>query len=216
MEVKNHIINRIVYQRMLPLFYHENKDVSIGVTRALYKAGIRVIEYTNRGAAAIENFCALKEMQQAELPDLILGIGTIRNSKEAEAFINAGADFLVSPIVTSEVAVVAASHKLLWIPGCMTPTEVHSAYNHGALLVKIFPAIVLGPEFISSIKEIFPGQLFMATGCGELSKENLNNWFNAGACAVGLGSKLITQSKMDNRDFEGLYQDISGAISLVN
>jgi 2-dehydro-3-deoxyphosphogluconate aldolase/(4S)-4-hydroxy-2-oxoglutarate aldolase len=215
MKNKHDIIGRIISQGLLPLFYHENKDVSIEITTALYRAGIRVIEYTNRGAHAVNNFAVLKELQEKELPDMILGIGTIRSSNEANDFINAGADFLVAPVVNPEVADIAARNNLLWIPGCMTPTEIYTAYKYGATLVKIFPANVLGPDFISAIKEIFPEVSFMATGIGDLTKQNLMDWFKAGVSAVGLGSKLITPGKMDNGDFEGIYLKTLEVVNLI-
>ena len=81
---------------MLPLFYWDSAEVSIEVTRVLYKAGVRALEYTNRGAAALENFRAMKKAFFLEAPDLYLGIGTIKTADEARAFIEAGADFIVT------------------------------------------------------------------------------------------------------------------------
>jgi 2-dehydro-3-deoxyphosphogluconate aldolase/(4S)-4-hydroxy-2-oxoglutarate aldolase len=202
------IIGNIARQKILPLFYHKSESATINVARTLYQAGVRVIEYTNRGPSALENFKSLKKLQSEELYDLILGIGTIKDSIDAENYVNAGADFLVAPVTDPAVASVAVKHGLLWIPGCMTPTEIQLAYKCGAKLVKIFPASVVGPQFITAVKDIFPGILFMATGCGELSKENLNNWFNAGACAIGAGSKLIKQDRIDNNDLQGLLKDV--------
>lgn len=210
MENKNlDIIDKITAQKILPLYYNENEFVTINVAKTLYQAGVRVIKYTNRGPFALENFKSLKKLQNEELYDLVLGNGTIKDSYDAENYINAGADFLVAPVTDLEVASIAAKHGVLWIAGCMTPTEIHLAHKGGAKLVKIFPASVIGPEFITTVKDIFSGMSFMATGCGGLSKENLNNWFNAGACAIGSGSKLIKQSRIDELDFEGLFKDVS-------
>ncbi len=200
---------------MLPLFFHKSKEVSTGITRTLYKAGVRIIEYTNRGETALENFKALKQLQKTEYPDLLLGIGTIKTLLQATEFIEAGADFLISPIVNPEVAAVAAKENMLWIPGCMTPTEIHTAQHFGASLIKIFPANILGPAFISSIKELFPGQLFMPTGGVELEQENITAWFKAGVCAVGMGSKLITKEIMENKEYDQLYQDTVKAAALI-
>jgi len=104
---KQHIKDQIFQQGVLPLFYNNSSKVSIDITKALYKAGIRVIEYTNRGGAAVKNFKALKQLQQQELPDLILGIGTVKSANDAGQFINAGADFIISPLVNPKVAAVA-------------------------------------------------------------------------------------------------------------
>jgi 2-dehydro-3-deoxyphosphogluconate aldolase/(4S)-4-hydroxy-2-oxoglutarate aldolase len=208
-------VDSILKQRMLPLFFYEDSAVSVEITRTLYKAGIRVFEYTNRGDAALENFKALKELQQQEMPDLQLGIGTIKSLKEAEDFIAAGADFLVSPITNPEVAELANANDMLWIPGCMTPTEIYTAQQYNAAIIKIFPANIVGPEFISSIKELFRGQLFIPTGGVELDADNIQGWFKAGVCAVGMGSKLITKDVLKNKQYDLLYTETVKAIELV-
>jgi 2-dehydro-3-deoxyphosphogluconate aldolase/(4S)-4-hydroxy-2-oxoglutarate aldolase len=215
MKIKKAVLNSILTQGMLPLFFYEDAEVSLQITRTLYKAGIRIIEYTNRGKQALDNFKALKKAAHKEMPELLLGIGTIKNVSDAEAFIDVGADFIVSPIINPEVAKVAHKYKLLWIPGCMTPTEIYAAQRNGAELIKIFPANILGPAFISSIKDLFPGQLFMPTGGVELNAKNISSWFHAGVCAVGMGSKLISKDVMDKKLYDQLYTDTIKAIELV-
>lgn len=215
MKSKQIVLDSIISQGMLPLFFYENAEVSLEITRTLYKAGVRVFEYTNRGKSALANFKLLKEAKQKEMPDLYLGIGTIKSVQDAESFVEAGADFLVAPIVNPEVAKVAEKHDMLWIPGCMTPTEIYTAQCYNAALIKLFPANILGPAFLSSIKELFPGQLFMPTGGVELEKENIAGWFKAGVCAVGMGSKLISKKVMEGKLYEQLYQDTLTATELV-
>lgn len=215
MKHKQDILDSIITQGMLPLFYNAGAEVSAAVTRTLYKAGVRVFEYTNRGAAALDNFKQLKALQKAEMPDLHLGIGTIKSLAEAKTFVEAGADFLVSPIVNPEVARLARHHDLLWIPGCMTPTEIYTAQTQDALLIKLFPANILGPAFVSSIRELFPGQLFMPTGGVELEQQNITSWFHAGVCAVGMGSKLISKKLLDDKNYDQLYTDTQQALQLV-
>ncbi|MDB5018184.1 MAG: bifunctional 4-hydroxy-2-oxoglutarate aldolase/2-dehydro-3-deoxy-phosphogluconate aldolase, partial [Mucilaginibacter sp.] len=106
-------------------------------------------------------------------------------------------------------------HKFLWIPGCMTPTEIYSAQKNGAEIIKIFPANIVGPAFISSVKEVFPGQLFMPTGGVELNTKNISGWFHAGACALGMGSKLISKEILNGRLYDQLYSDTVKALELV-
>jgi 2-dehydro-3-deoxyphosphogluconate aldolase/(4S)-4-hydroxy-2-oxoglutarate aldolase len=215
MSNKQAVIDSILAQRMLPLFFYENTEVSLQITRTLYSAGIRVLEYTNRGEAALENFKALKKLQQREMPGMHLGIGTIKTAKEAEDFIAAGADFIVAPIMNPEVAELTDKNDMLWIPGCMTPTEIFTAQTNGAAIIKIFPANILGPEFISSIRELFRGQLFIPTGGVEIESDNINKWFKAGVCAVGMGSKLISKKVLDQQLYDNLYNDTLKAIQLV-
>ena len=215
MKHKKTVLNSILSQGMLPLFYYEDAEVSLEITRSLYKAGVRILEYTNRGKQALENFKVLKKAQKKELTDLTIGIGTIKNISEAEMFMDAGADFIVSPITNPEVAKAVHKQKLLWIPGCMTPTEIYAAQKHGAELIKIFPANILGPGFVSSVKELFPGLLFIPTGGVEAEAENISSWFHAGVCAVGMGSKLISKDILERRLYDQLYHDTLNALELV-
>jgi 2-dehydro-3-deoxyphosphogluconate aldolase / (4S)-4-hydroxy-2-oxoglutarate aldolase len=212
---KNTALQTIVKQGVLPLFFYENPLVSLDIVRALYRAGIRTLEYTNRGPAALDNFTFMKKELSQEYPDLHLGIGTIKTAAEAERFIRAGADYIVAPIVNPEVARVAHGAGLLWIPGCMTPSEIFQAQEHQAALIKIFPANIVGASFISSIKELFPGQLFMPTGGVEIEEENLRTWFTAGVCAVGMGSKLISKTVLQEQQYEVLESLTTKALNMV-
>jgi 2-dehydro-3-deoxyphosphogluconate aldolase/(4S)-4-hydroxy-2-oxoglutarate aldolase len=215
MPTKSQIQDSIIKQGILPLFYNDSSEVTIAITRKLYEAGIRVIEYTNRGEAALDNFKALKELQKEELPELLLGIGTIKSAEQAVQFVDAGADFLISPLVNPGVAAVAAKNDLLWIPGCMTPTEIYNAQQLGATLIKLFPANILGPAFVSAVKELFPGVLMMPTGGVEMSQENISAWFDGGVSAVGMGSKLITKTIIQNQAYNQLYIATLQALQFV-
>lgn len=209
------IIKKIAEQGMLPLYFHADPSVSVEVLKALYAAGIRAVEYTNRGEAALENFKLLKETRDRELPEMLLGIGTIKRKKDAKAFMKAGADFIIAPGMIEEVAEAVHKEEMLWIPGCMTPTEIIKAEEAGAKLVKLFPGNLLGPAFVSAIKELFPGLYFMPTGGVEVNKENLTGWFKAGVVAVGMGSKLITKDILEKKEYETLINKTKEAIALV-
>lgn len=215
MSNKHKILDAILVQGMLPLFYQDSEDVSVELMRTLYGAGIRVFEYTNRGKLALPNFKKLIKVKNEEMPDLYLGIGTIKTTADARAFIHAGTDFIVAPIVNPAVAEIADKEGMLWIPGCMTPTEISIAQENKAMLIKIFPANILGPEFLTSIKELFAGQLFMPTGGVEIDADNLKTWFKAGVCAVGMGSKLVSKEIMENRLYEKLAQNTRLALTLI-
>jgi 2-dehydro-3-deoxyphosphogluconate aldolase/(4S)-4-hydroxy-2-oxoglutarate aldolase len=212
---KEEVLDSILTQGMLPLFFYEDAEVSTEIVRTLYKAGVRVLEYTNRGKDALHNFRVIKKTVLKEMPDMYLGIGTIKTGLEAEIFVDAGADFIVSPIVDNEVALVASSHKMLWIPGCMTPTEIHIAQQYKAVLIKLFPANILGPAFMLSIRDLFPGQLFIPTGGVEMEAGNISGWFRSGVCAVGIGSKLISKKVLDEKLYGQLHADTLKALELV-
>ncbi len=213
---KADISNIIMQQAVLPLFFHKDSTVCTEVMRSLYGAGIKAIEYTNRGEAAFANFKQMKAVRDAELPGLFIGIGTIKNRNQARAFIEAGADYLISPGLVAEVAEEAAASGTLYSPGCMTPSEIIAAENMGLDLIKIFPGNVLGTGFISAIKEIFPSVSFMVTGGVEPTEDNLKGWFNAGVSAVGMGSKLITKQLLEAKDYEGLEKATAQLLTLIS
>lgn len=191
----------IIDQGILPLYFNADETVSVEVLKAIYKAGIKAVEYTNRGDAALNNFKKMAAVRNNEMPGLLLGVGTIKNLEQAENYINAGADFLVSPGFVLEVATYANSKNILYAPGCMTPTEIIAAENAGIKFIKLFPGDMLGPKFLTTIKEIFPKLFFMPTGGVDTTKENIEGWFRAGVVAVGMGSKLISKKLMEVKDY---------------
>lgn len=215
MKTKENSLKAITDQGILPLFYFEDAQVSLKIIRTLYKSGIRVLEYTNRGPAALSNFKILIEALKTEMQDLYLGIGTIKTVLEAKEFIAAGAHFIVSPIVNEEVGQLVHEQGLLWVPGCFTPTEINTAHQMGAGLIKLFPANILGPSYMAAIRDLFPGQLFIPTGGVEIEQSNISNWFKSGVCAVGMGSKLISKDILENKDYNELANLTRKTIELV-
>jgi 2-dehydro-3-deoxyphosphogluconate aldolase/(4S)-4-hydroxy-2-oxoglutarate aldolase len=215
MEKKEELLKRIPEQGILPLYFYKDAEVSVEVLKALFNAGIRMVEYTNRGEAALQNFRKMREVCDNELKGMYLGIGTIKNAQMAQTFIDAGADFIICPGLVEEVAEVADKNNMLWVPGCMTPSEIIRAENLGAKMIKLFPGNLLGPEFMTSIKSIFADLLFMPTGGVSLDKENLEAWFKSGVCAVGMGSKLISKQLLEEKNYskiEELTKEVIGTI----
>jgi 2-dehydro-3-deoxyphosphogluconate aldolase/(4S)-4-hydroxy-2-oxoglutarate aldolase len=213
--MKQKAIDTILQQGILPLYFNADETVSIEILRAMYNAGIKAVEYTNRGEAALNNFKKLVEIRNAEMSEMLLGVGTIKNLQQAEDYISVGADFMVSPGFVKEVADKANSIGMLYAPGCMTPTEIIAAENNGVTFIKLFPGNMLGPDFLSSIKEIFPKLLFMPTGGVDTTKENIETWFKAGVCAVGMGSKLISKKLMEARDYITIEESTKQVLSLI-
>lgn len=215
MDKKETLLKLIPEQGILPLYFTKDCEVSINVLKALYNAGIRTVEYTNRGEAALQNFAKMKEICNSELVGMYLGVGTIKDGETAKKFIEAGADYIISPGLVKSVAKVADKNGMLWIPGCMTPTEIIRAETLGAKVIKLFPGNILGTAFLSSIKELFPDLLFMPTGGVDLDKENIAGWFKAGVCAVGMGSKLISKPLLEQKDYAKIGELTKQAIEIV-
>lgn len=215
MHKKDRALQQLLDQRCLPLFYHDSKDLSVQVLHALYQAGIRIMEYTARGPKALENFQLLRKECAAHMPEMLLGIGTIKTAAQADDFISAGADFVVCPTINKQVALTVQQNGLLWIPGCMTPTEIAAAEEAGAVIVKIFPGNILGPSYITAIRELFPGIRFMPTGGVEPDLQNLRAWFATGVVAVGMGSKLISKEILQKGDFLKLKEKTGELMRLI-
>lgn len=215
MDKKLQIVEFVREQGVLPLFFHKDVNVCIEVMKALYSAGVKTLEFTNRGEAAFENFKQMKLVKDAELPGMQIGIGTIKNGEQAKAFIDAGADFLVSPGFVIEAADEAAKAGMLYSPGCMTPTEIIAAENYGLDFIKLFPGNVIGNGFVSAIKELFPKVSFMVTGGVEPTEENLSGWYKSGVAAVGMGSKLITKKVLEEKNYTALADQTRSLLELI-
>lgn len=215
MNQKEKLLQLIPEQGILPLYFYKDPDVTLQVLKALYNAGIRTVEYTNRGEAALQNFKKMRKLCDSELKEMYLGIGTIKNGEMARIFIEAGADFIISPGLVEDVAKVADEKNMLWIPGCMTPTEIIRAETLGAKMIKLFPGNILGPEFMSAIKALFPDLLFMPTGGVDLNKENIEKWLKAGVCAVGMGSKLISKQLLEQKDYAKIEELSKQALDIL-
>jgi 2-dehydro-3-deoxyphosphogluconate aldolase/(4S)-4-hydroxy-2-oxoglutarate aldolase len=203
-------------QGVLPLYFNKDETISVEVLRAIYKAGIKAVEYTNRGKEAVRNFTEMVEIRNKEMPDMLLGIGTIKDLQQAQMFYTIGADFFISPGFVSEVADFLKSKGALYSPGCMTPKEIIEAENAGILLIKLFPGTLLGPEFLRSIKDLFPRLLFMPTGGVEATRESVGDWFSAGVSAVGMGSKLISKEMMEEKDYATIEKETKTVLRLID
>jgi len=215
MNMKEELLRLIPEQGILPLYFYKDTEVSLQVLRSLHHAGIRAVEYTNRGEAALANFKKMRELCDLELKGMYLGIGTIKNGSMAQTFIDAGADFIICPGLIEEVAEVADKNNMLWVPGCMTPSEIIRAETLGAKMIKLFPGNILGPEFMSAIKALFPDLLFMPTGGVDLDKENIAGWLKAGVCAVGMGSKLISNQLLEQKDYAKIEELTKQALDIL-
>jgi 2-dehydro-3-deoxyphosphogluconate aldolase/(4S)-4-hydroxy-2-oxoglutarate aldolase len=208
-------IDVIAQQGILPLYFTTEENVSVEILRTLYKAGIRAVEYTNRGPEALSNFEKMIAVRDSELSGMLLGIGTIKNLAQAKDFLAVKADFIISPGFVPEVAAFLKSEGVLYAPGCMTPTEIIAAENAGIQFIKLFPGNILGPDFLSSIKDIFPSLTFMVTGGVDTTHSNIQSWFTAGVAAVGLGSKLISKKRIEEADYDTIENETRKVLETV-
>jgi len=199
----------------MPMYSTASDIVSIKILHALYDAGARVIEYTNRLPESLDNFKKMKAERDTTMKDMLLGAGTVKTVDDARNYINAGADFIICPGMIPEVGKVVIEAGLLWAPGCMTVSEMMVAEQVGCILVKLFPGNVLGPSYINAVKEVLPKLSFMPTGGVELERDNIGTWFKAGACAVGIGSKLLSKPLIENEKYDTMRDRTRQALDIV-
>jgi len=212
---KQQIVEMMKTSGLVPLLTHEDPEIAQQIVQAIYKGGIRVFEFTNRKKNSFEVFQHLVS-QRNLYPELMLGIGTVMDGATTKKFIDAGADFIISPILKPEMAEVCKQHNKHWIPGCATLTEIVTAKELGAEVIKVFPGSVLGPGFVSSIMPVIPDLQLMITGGVEPNEKNLSAWFNAGALCVGLGSQLFTKEIMEKKDWSQLQQKVSESLAIIH
>ena len=209
------VINKMMESRMVPLFYHSDFQVAKNILQACYNGGARLIEFTNRGDFAIEVFSKLIKFASKELPGMIVGIGSVTDSAAASQYMLLGANFVVTPVLREDIAIVCNRRKVLWIPGCGSLSEIAKAEEMGCEFVKLFPGNIYGPDFIKSVKAPQPWSSIMPTGGVSIEQSNLLGWFKAGADCVGLGSKLISKEILMNQDFKKLEKNVLDTIQFI-
>ena len=209
------VIDQMKKTGLVPLFYHKDVSVAKQVLQACYEGGARLLEFTHRGDFAQEVFRELILFVNDTLPEMILGVGSVTDAAAASNYMMIGANFVVTPVFREDIAIVCNRRKVLWSPGCGTLTEIAIAEERGAEIVKLFPGNIYGPEFVKAIKGPQPWTSIMPTGGVNTSKENLKSWFDAGVTCVGLGSQLISNQMIEQRDFEGLKVTVSQVLQTI-
>lgn len=212
---KNTTLAQVSATGLVPLFTHNDLDICLSVLRACYAAGVRVFEFTNRTENSYTNFKELLSIAETEMPEMILGIGTIYDVDTANKYIEVGTNFIVAPIMNPEVGAVCQEAGIPWMPGVMTVTEIYNARLAGADFIKLFPGEVLGPAFVKAIKAPMPDVQVMVTGGVSPTRESLNLWFSAGANAVGIGSQLVPKEVLASKNFEEVTNIVSYALKLI-
>ena len=200
---------------MVPLFYHADVDLAKQVLKACYDGGARLLEFTARGDFAHEVFGELVKYVVKNLPGMVMGVGSVTDAAVASRFMALGANFIVTPVLREDIAIVCNRRKVLWSPGCGTLTEIARAEELGCEIVKLFPGDIYGPNFVKGIKGPQPWTSIMPTGGVSPDKENLSEWFGAGVTCVGMGSKLIKKDAQGNFDLEKIQSLVQNSIDLI-
>lgn len=200
---------------MVPLFYHPDIELGKAVLKACYDGGARLLEFTNRGDYAHEVFAALNKYCASELPEMILGVGSVTDAGAASLYLQLGANFVVTPVLREDIAMVCNRKKVLWSPGCGSLSEICRAEELGCEVVKLFPGGIYGPGFVKAIKGPQPWTSIMPTGGVSPTEENLRAWLDAGVTCVGMGSKLISSAILAEGRFDQLENHVRDTLQLI-
>ena len=200
---------------MVPLFFHSDVAVAKKVLKACYDGGARLLEFTNRGDFALEVFTALTKYAVKELPGMIMGVGSVTDAGAASAYMLNGANFVVTPVLREDIAMVCNRRKVLWSPGCGSLTEIAKAEELGCEIVKLFPGSTYGPGFVKGVLAPQPWTSIMPTGGVSPTEENLKGWFDAGVTCVGMGSKLMAKHTDGSFDYEKIETQTRDALAII-
>lgn len=202
-------------QGMVPLFYHADAALGKEVLKACYDGGARLLEFTNRGDFAHEVFAELNRYALRELPGMILGVGSVTDTGTTSLYLQLGANFVVTPVLREDIALICNRRKILWSPGCGSLHDIARAEELGCEIVKLFPGGIYGPGFVKDIKGPQPWTSIMPTGGVEPTEASLKAWFSAGVTCVGMGSKLISSDLLASRDFATLTARVRDTLTLI-
>ena len=200
---------------MVPLFYHSDINIAKKTLKACYEGGARLLEFTSRGDFAHQIFEELNQYVLTELHDMIMGVGSVTDAAAASLYMQLGANFIVTPVLREDIAIVCNRRKVLWSAGCGSLTEIAKAEELGGEIIKLFPGSTYGPSFVNAIKGPQPWTSIMPTGGVSTKEDNLRGWFDAGVTCVGMGSKLISKEILANEDFEVLKTKVAETLKLI-
>lgn len=192
-------LNELIASGVVAVIRTNSADELVGICRAMSEGGVVGVEITMTSPGALEAiYGASKELRGKA----IIGAGSVLDPETARAAILAGADFIVGPVVNAGVIELCKRYGKIVIPGAFSPTEILSAWQAGADVVKVFPATKLGPSFIKDVMGPLPQVRLTPTGGVNL--DNLGDFLKAGAVFVGVGTALVDRKLVAERDWDGL------------
>jgi 2-dehydro-3-deoxyphosphogluconate aldolase/(4S)-4-hydroxy-2-oxoglutarate aldolase len=208
---KREVFNRMVSQGLIPVIRVSSAQEAIDVADAVKEGGVGFIEITMTVPGAIE---VLKELAQKYKDEIILGAGTILDPETGRAALLAGAQFIVTPTLNLNLIELAHRYSVVIVPGAATPTEILTAWNAGADMVKVFPAAQLGgPEYIKALRAPLPQILLVPTGGVNL--QNAGAFIKAGATALGVGGELVDKQAVKERKFQVITENTRAFLKAI-
>ncbi len=209
------VLTAIVETGLIPIFYHPDSEVATKVISACIAGGVRCFEFTNRGDMAHEVFAEITRRFQGS-ESLILGAGSVLDPATAALYIQLGANFIVGPVLSAEVARLCNRRKVAYMPGCGSASEVSQAEELGVEICKIFPgSSVGGPGFIKDVLGPMPWSRLMPTGGVEPTEESINAWIKAGAACLGMGSRLFPADLIAAGDYVAITEKVRQTMAWI-
>jgi len=209
------VANVMAETGLVPLFFNSDIEISKKLLKACYDGGARLLEFTARGDFAHEIFGELTKYAVTELPGMIMGVGSITDAAAASLYMQLGANFIVTPVLREDIAIVCNRRKVAWSPGCGSLAEIARAEELGCEVVKLFPGGIYGPDFVKAIKGPCSWTSIMPTGGVSPTEESISSWFNAGVTCVGMGSKLMVKDADGNFDYTKISALIKSSLELI-
>lgn len=200
---------------LVPLYYNADIEVCKKVLKACYDGGARLFEFTSRGDFAYEVFEGLMKYSLNELPEMILGVGSVTDATSASLYMQMGANFVVTPVLREDIAIVCNRRKILWSPGCGSLSEIAKAEELGCEIVKLFPGDVYGPKFVKGALAPQPWTSIMPTGGVSPTEESLKSWFDSGVTCVGMGSQLISKEIIESGNYQKLTNLVKFSLDII-
>lgn len=208
---KREILNRMIDEGLIPVIRVTSAQEAIDVADAIKEGGVTLIEITMSVPGAIDT---IKELTRKYKDEIIMGAGTILDPETARAALLAGARFIVTPTLNLDVIQIAHRYSAVVVPGAMTPTEILTAWNAGADMVKVFPAAQLGgPEYIKALRGPLPQILYVPTGGVNL--QNADAFIKAGAAALGAGGELVDKKAVKEKKFHVITENTRAFLKAI-
>lgn len=198
-------IKRIEEEKIIAIVRGVVKEKLIPVAQALFNGGIRIIEctYDASGRISDEETASNIEMLVNHFgSEMVVGAGTVLTPSQVELTKNAGGKFIISPDANPDVIKKTKELGLVSIPGALTPTEIAMANRFGADFVKIFPIGTMGCNYIKDVKAPLSNVKILAVG--GVDENNMKDYFDAGACGIGIASGIVKKRMIDDNDFDGI------------
>ncbi|MEH7386224.1 bifunctional 4-hydroxy-2-oxoglutarate aldolase/2-dehydro-3-deoxy-phosphogluconate aldolase [Bacillus sp. JJ1521] len=202
-------LEKIKTIKLVAIIRSKSSDGLENTVESLYEGGIRAIEITTNTPGALKGIEWIRE----NYTDVLVGAGTVLDSETARLAVLSGAEFMLTPTLKKETIETANRYGIPVIPGVYTPTEILTAYEFGAIMVKIFPIRQLGPKYLQDLLGPLPFLEVMAVG--GISIENAGDYLKAGAVSLGIGSSLVDDKLVQQGDFEEIKRRAASFVEFI-